>query len=164
MIATLSGIGRVPDASAMIYLTAAASTVHFPALGRTVRPGRGSLLTWRSVDEEGHQLPASAHAVSAHPASAAQPRIAVSIPIVKGARSRRTSLPGGGARFYSRPTPPLACGEGAGGVGTPPLACGEASGGGRTPPLACGVSRSAPPPLEAMSACSYALRTNPNVY
>ena len=51
-------------------------------------------------------------------------------------------------------TPPLACGEGAGGGRTPPLACGEASGGGRTPPLACGVSRRAPPSLEAMCACS----------
>ena len=39
-------------------------------------------------------------------------------------KSRRTSLPGRGAHFYSRPTPPLACGEASGGVGTPPLACG----------------------------------------
>ena len=96
MIATLSGIGRVPDASVMIYLTAAASTVHFPALGRTVRPGRGSLLTWRSVDEEGRRLAASAHAVSEHPASAAQPRIAVSIPILRDA---------GGAAVMAHPHP-----------------------------------------------------------
>ena len=52
-------------------------------------------------------------------------------------RSRRTSLPGRGAHFCSRPTPPLACGEGAGGVGT-------------LPPPARGVSRSRgearPPP------------------
>ena len=48
--------------------------------------------------------------------------------------SRRTSLPGRGAHFYSRPTPPLACGEASGGVGTPPLACGEASGGVGPPP------------------------------
>ena len=61
-------------------------------------------------------------------------------------------------------TPPLACGEGAGGVGTPPLACGEASGGGRTPPLACGVSRRAPPSLEAMCACSSTHTLSLSVY
>ena len=104
VIATLSGIGRVPDASAMIYLTAAANTVHFPALGR---PNRSA-----SVDKEGHQLPASAHAVSAHPASAAQPRIAVSIPIVKGASGTAVlaplhfGVPVGDATVSTSPSPP----------------------------------------------------------
>ena len=77
----------------MIYLTAEASAVHFPALGRTERPGTGSLLTWRSVDEEGRRLAASAHAVSEHPASAAQPRIAVSIPILRDAGGAAVMAP-----------------------------------------------------------------------
>ena len=69
---------------------------------------------------------------------------------IKGPEGSDHESPGGS----SATTPPLACGEGAGGGRTPPLACGEASGGGRTPPLACGVERRAPPSLEAMSACS----------
>jgi hypothetical protein len=106
----------------MIYLTAEASAVHFPALGRTERPGTGSLLTWRSVDEEGRRLPASAHAVSEHPASASQPRIAVSIPILRDAGGAAVMAPlhfGGCRRRLSEGD--ADCDDGAGVHGDPHL-------------------------------------------